>query len=218
MVGPARPEGSTLKLNRAGARTKNGARNWAEAALAIRSIAPSRRGHPAAARAGQFQAGRSSVARQRLNRKIIQKRCSLLNQIFQGARTKNGHKKAAERKRSRSEADTEQWVGLCFCDSQSRAGRSFRPRRPATDVAFGPRRLRPLELRANSVIPRGIAVLGESDALAARGGRARGRIRQPWAVNGLLLLRLVEPRSSPPPRAAGCTRRGSLRLRWRRTA
>ncbi len=47
----------------------------------------------------------------------------------------------AERQRSRSEADTGQcfgpWVGLCFCDSQGRAGRSLRPRRPATDVAVG---------------------------------------------------------------------------------
>ncbi len=59
-------------MNRAGARTKNGVRNWAEAALAIRSIAPSRRGHPDAARAGQFQAGRSSTARRRLKREIVQ--------------------------------------------------------------------------------------------------------------------------------------------------
>ena len=34
-------------------------------------------------------------------------------------------------------------VGLSFCGSQSRAGRSLPQRRPATDVAVGPRRLRP---------------------------------------------------------------------------
>ena len=45
-------------------------------------------------------------------------------------------------------------------------------------------RLRPLELRASSVVL-GISVLGESDALAARGRRAEDE----WAV----LLRFFEP-------------------------
>ncbi len=122
---------------------------------------------------------------------------------------------------------------------------------------YGPRRLCPLELRTNSAIPHGIAVLGKncrgrrlghvhlsraerhrrSDSGAA--GRLHGAenwavlwagivlwVRKPitvfaprwaeygteiWAVSWVLLwaelLRLFEPRSSPPPRAVGCNSR-----------
>ena len=39
-------------------------------------------------------------------------------------------------------------------------------------LVLGPAGFDPLELRASSAIPKGIAVRGESDALAARGGCA----------------------------------------------
>ena len=71
---------------------------------------------------------------------------------------------AAERKRSRSEADTGRRFGSSF------------------GLEFG--------ARASSAIRR-IAVLGESDASAARGGRAEDE----WAV----LLRLYEPPGSAQP-------------------
>ena len=87
------------------------------------------------------------------------------------------------------------WLGPGFCDSQSRAGRSLPPRRPATDVAVGPAGFNPLKqlhfrklgcvpvggellrLRANSAIRR-IAVLGEGDVLAARGGAPRTNLAE----------------------------------------
>ena len=62
--------------------------------------------------------------------------------------SRKARENAAERKRSRSEADTGRRTGanfgLCFCGSQSRAGRSLPPRRPATDVAVGPAGFNPL--------------------------------------------------------------------------
>ncbi len=89
------------------------------------------------------------IARRRLKRGIVKMHLCVLTGFPQA------RENAAERKRSRSEADTGQGTGasfgLCSCDSQSRAGRSLRPRRPATRHArFRPRRLRPLELRTNA--------------------------------------------------------------------
>ena len=67
----------------------------------------------------------------------------------------NPRAKAAERKRSRSEADTGQCFGLCFCDPTGRAGRSLRPRRDAQRLLLpastpNPAGFDPLELRASS--------------------------------------------------------------------
>ncbi len=74
----------------------------------------------------------------------------------------------AERKRSRSEAHTGRRTGasfgLClFLGRENRLRFSCRAG-PSFGLEFGP--------RANSAIPFGIAVLGRSDAIAARGGRA----------------------------------------------
>ena len=120
----------------------------------------------------ELSKGSSKPIRARLlEKEIIQTRDARLNKISASARTKNGARtsvarppkkgfhsfcvskiemksqraaNAAERQRSRSEADTGRSFELVLATLKGRAGRSLRPRRPAThDARFGPRRLRP---------------------------------------------------------------------------
>ena len=81
--------------------------------------------------------------------------------------------------RKKSVARPRKWGFYSFCDSKiemksqratENAAERKRSRNEAgTGQCFGPNCCRS---RANSAIPKGIAVLGRSDALAARGGRA----------------------------------------------
>ncbi len=92
-----------------------------------------------------------------------------------------GDGNAAERKRSRSEADTGRRIGASLgsssCGSLSRAVRRHPTRRTATrrGSLHSPLAANCYRLRANSTIPRGIVVLG-------RGVRARGRMGRAFAV------------------------------------
>ena len=108
----------------------------------------------------------------------------------------------------------------CSCGSQSRAVRRHSERRTATRrssllLSAGGELLKS---RANSAIPKGIAVLGEGDALAVRGGRAKDECRRmgggEWGV--AVATRRVARFAATP--------RGVLQLvgarcihRWRRT-
>ena len=67
--------------------------------------------------------------------------------------------------------------------------RFVEPSQPASPKNWGGLK-KALGRRANSAIPRGIAVLGEGDALAARGGRAEDEAHSKEAV-------LLRPKGSP---------------------
>ncbi len=88
---------------------------------------------------------------------------------------------AAERKRSRSEADTGRRIGASFgqrlffgCENRKRFSRRAGPSMGMRfGLWIGLSCLTGFGARANSAIPREIAVLGKGDALAARGGAPR---------------------------------------------
>ena len=110
--------------------------------------------------------------------------------------------------------------GLSFCDSQSRAGRSLRPRRPATHVAFGPRRLQSLELRAGSAISEESPSSERSERRRRTPGEARPRTK-PAALGGEWIVAFATFRSpalSPSGEAArGSGRQAELNRMGRRT-
>ncbi len=207
----------------ASARAKNWARGWAEATHSeCREAPPARRKGSTLlsdSRAPRLKECAKIPSPARLKRDFTRFAVSKIEMKSQRA-TAN----AAERQRSRSEADTGRRIGASF------------------GLEFG--------ARASSAIPEGIAVLGEGDALAARGGRAEDEPERKvrcscdpkgrracalglWPTRG---ARSPKPkdrfvfkeravlcdsesravRRHPTRRAA--TRRGSLRLRWRRTA
>ncbi len=129
----------------ASARAKNWARGWAEATHSeCREAPPARRKGSTLlsdSRAPRLKECAKIPSPARLKRDFTRFAVSKIEMKSQRA-TAN----AAERQRSRSEADTGRRIGASF-------GLEFRA-------------------RASSAIPEGIAVLGEGDALAARGGRA----------------------------------------------
>ncbi len=210
-MGPARPERSTLKLNRAprlkkrfsyfgGEPKENESRKAREQIdSAENSVArPPKRAYSAGLALGQ--SGRIAAG-----------------DVWEQTRPSFGCRAApAERQRSRSEANTGrrtgasfglqlffgcenrlrfsrragpsmglrfgQWIGLScwlgfgpsFCGSLSRAVRRHPMRRTATrrSSLHSPLAANSYRLRANSEVPRGIAVLGRSDAIAARGAHS----------------------------------------------
>ncbi len=69
--------------------------NGEEAALAMRKHRPSCRGHPAAARAGQFYPGQSSTRAPRLNGEIVKMCWHVLTRFPKGAREKKAPSRAS---------------------------------------------------------------------------------------------------------------------------
>ena len=69
--------------------------NGEEAALAMRKHRPSCRGHPAAARAGQFYPGQSSTRAPRLNGEIVKMCWHVLTRFPKGAREKKAPPRAS---------------------------------------------------------------------------------------------------------------------------